>query len=198
MKGHQWTTEEIDLVRAHRHMHKAEIAGLVTRRCGFACSIDMVKGVFARKGISSGRDGRFPSGHEPFNKGKKGVNGRPSATCFHDGHRPHNWQPVGTERINGDGYCEIKVAEPRTWRGKHVLVWESLHGPVPPGHVVIFADRDRRNFAPKNLLCLSRAELAVMNKRRLITTCTEATVVGRTVARLVMAARKRTLRRAER
>ena len=49
-----------------------------------------------------------------------------------------------------------------------MLLWEQRHGrPVPDGHLVLFADGDRRNFDPANLLLVSRAELAVMNKRRL-------------------------------
>jgi hypothetical protein len=98
---------------------------------------------------------------------------------------------VGAER-NNSGIVEVKVAEPHVWRSKHCLVWEAHHGrQVPDGHVVIFADRDRRNFAPNNLLLVSRGELVVMNKKRLLTDHAEATMVGQTIARVCMARAQR-------
>lgn len=78
--------------------------------------------------------------------------------------------PVGTERDNGKGYVEVKVAEESSvpqgkdnWKLKHVHVWERENGPLPEGHVVMFADRDTRNFDPANLVAVPRALAAMVN-----------------------------------
>lgn len=44
------------------------------------------------------------------------------------------------------------------------LIWSRAHGPIPPGHKVIYLDGDRYNLAVKNLACLSHAEV---QRRRL-------------------------------
>ena len=39
------------------------------------------------------------------------------------------------------------------WQSKHSLLWEQHHGrKVPKGHIVMFADGDRRNFDINNLM----------------------------------------------
>jgi hypothetical protein len=78
--------------------------------------------------------------------------------------------PVGFERESKDGYLVIKVAEEATvpmskdnWRLKHVWLWEQDNGPLPEGHMVMFADGDRRNFAKDNLVAVPTRLMAVMN-----------------------------------
>lgn len=111
-------------------------------------------------------------------------------TRFKKGHRPHNWVPIGTERINSDGYVEVKVQDgkcQKNWKGKHILIWEQHHGrPVPPGYAVIFGDGNNRNFDPDNLILVSRKQLAVLNKRRLIQKDTELTKTAIMIANLAM------------
>ena len=86
----------------------------------------------------------------------------------HGGGRP--LKPVGTEYVGKDGYTMIKVAERATvpmskdnWRLKHVWVYEQAHGKVPAGHVVYFADGDRRNFDPDNLVAVPRSLVGILN-----------------------------------
>lgn len=91
---------------------------------------------------------RFAPGNTPWNKGKRYVaGGRSAETRFKPGRPPHlarNYKPIGSYRINADGYLEQKtsdrrdVAPARRWVGVHRLVWEAAHGPVPRGHVVVF------------------------------------------------------------
>lgn len=118
----------------------------------------------------------------PWNKGKKGVTCGGKETQFGKGRKPWNYRPVGSERTNVDGYVEIKIADPKTWKAKHVLLWEAAHGPIPKGHVVIFADGNKQNVTLENLLLLSRRELAVMNKKGLIANDAELTKAGVVVA----------------
>lgn len=47
---------------------------------------------------------------------------------------------------------------------KHVWVWEQANGrKLPEGHVVMFADRDKDNFSPDNLVAVPRSLMGVIN-----------------------------------
>lgn len=109
----------------------------------------------------NGKAHRFQSGIKPWNVGKRGVNGF-SATRFKPGQAPHNTQPIGTEKTDKSGNLLRKVADTRIrrkdWRPVHVLIWEEINGPVPEGKLIVFADRNNRNFDPKNLICIDRRE----------------------------------------
>ena len=51
-----------------------------------------------------------------------------------------------------------------TWL--HRVMWTDLHGPIPAGHEVTFADFDRDNVTPANLICLPKAEVGSRSRRR--------------------------------
>jgi hypothetical protein len=113
--------------------------------------------------------GRFPKGHVPANKGLRRPGyppGRMRETQFKKGHHNEHgfrpWVPIGSLRVNADKYLERKVREEgrgaQRWRAEHSLIWERQHGPVPPGHIVVFKDRDRRHVDLKNLECITLAE----------------------------------------
>ena len=114
---------------------------------------------------------RFSKGRVPANKGKKmsaEVYAKAKATMFQKGHSPHNHRPVGSERLDKDGYRYVKIAEPNKWRMKHVLEWERVHGPVPRGHKLLFIDQDRNNTCIDNLVLVSAAQMAVLNKNKML------------------------------
>ena len=86
----------------------------------------------------------------------------------HGGGKPS--KPVGSERLGKDGYLMVKVREwpvvPQTkdnWRFKHHVEYEKAHGPIPDGHVVLFADHDNRNFDPGNLVAIPRKYIGQLN-----------------------------------
>ena len=197
MRVHRYTEAELNWLRAHAPGNTwKELAALFNQRFHTNQDWRSIHVACHRRAIKGGTgDGRFRPGNPAWNRGLKGVNGD-SPVRFQPGNRPHNRQPVGTER-NAGGWIEIKVAEPNRWRSKAMLLWEQRHGrQVPDGHVVLFADGDRRNFDPANLLLVSRAELAVMNKRRLIVPgFGEGTRAGQVIARVVLARRRRQLER---
>lgn len=80
-------------------------------------------------------------------------------------------RPVGSEYVGKDGYIMVKVApwpskpgSKDNWKLKHKHVWEQANGrEVPRGHVVMFKDRDTRNFDPANLACVPRGIMQRMN-----------------------------------
>jgi len=101
----------------------------------------------------------------PPNKGKKSSEymtpeaiDRMRITQFQKGQMPHNHKNVGYERINVEGYVEVKIAEPKTFKLKHRLVWEQNYGPIPKGCNIQFKDGNRQNCQMENLYLISRAD----------------------------------------
>lgn len=130
----------------------------------------------------------YKKGCIPWNKGKKGFMGA-NRTSFKKGHRPKSWKPVGSERIDRDGYTLIKISNEggmwQRWALKHRVVWEKHYKmKVPKGSVIIFADGDKSNLDIENLICVSRNELRVLNQCRLISSVPELTKTGLNVAKI--------------
>lgn len=166
---HIWSDEEkqyLAEITPGRHYH--EILELMTAKFCYDYTINQISGAIKRYGLKTGFTGRFEKGQEPVNKGTKGLM-KANVTSFKKGHKPHNYKPLGSERIVKDGYCEVKVSDTgRRWRPKHVLIYEKHHGKVPKGSAVIFLDGDKRNFDIDNLHLVTRGQLAMLNKNNLI------------------------------
>jgi hypothetical protein len=114
-----------------------------------------------RKGWFTGRTGCFEKGNIPHpDAHPKGAN----KTSFKKGQMPHNWKPVGSERISKDGYVEIKIKEPRTWKLKHHITWEAKRGKIKNGHIIIFLDGNKTNCGIDNLYEISRAVNSQLNR----------------------------------
>lgn len=106
------------------------------------------KAVERRNLLKAGVAYRFTAGHAPANKGLRRPGyapGRMSATQFKKGRPPseaRNYKPIGSYRINGDGYLDRKLSDtgvPRKrWQPVHRLVWMAANGPIPAGHAVAF------------------------------------------------------------
>ena len=102
---------------------------------------------------------RYQKGCIPANKGKKmnpDTYTKCAGTMFKKGNMPANHRDVGSERINKDGYIEVKVAEPNKWKAKHRVIWEEANGPVEKGYNVQFKDGNRLNVSLDNLYLISR------------------------------------------
>lgn len=167
-----WTPAEIDVLRARYASEPTAAIALDLRRTASA-TYQMALSMGLRKSSQyltleqSGRiskmncrgaSTRFKKGFPPWNKGipfKSG--GRSAETQFKTGKMPHNHKPVGHERISKDGYLERKIAEPKTFKAVHVMVWEQEHGPVPKGHAVTF--RQGRKTAIGDQITIDALEL---------------------------------------
>ena len=168
-----WTQEEIDILSRMYPDHFAkEIAVVLGRgvssiyckaqQLGLECTPDKIR----RSGLMSSNHpntiaARFPKGHIPDNKGKR-VSPETYAKCqptmFKKGHTPVNHREVGSERINVDGYIEVKVAEPNRWRCKHRVIWEQHNGQIPAGFNVQFKNHNPLDCRIENLYLISKAE----------------------------------------
>jgi hypothetical protein len=112
------------------------------------------------------RISHFKKGHVPWNTGKKmsaKTRRKVEHGWFKKGNKPHNTMPIGTIR-NTNNYLEIKLAD-NEWIAVARYNWEQVHGPVPPGHCIIRIDGNIYNNEMSNLAIVTRAELAVMNRK---------------------------------
>jgi len=197
MEIHRYTEQEIAFIRRELpgRSHRA-FTDLFNNSFGLALSVSQITAAAKNRKINNGLDGRIKPGNVPPNKGKKGVTyPGMEATQFQRGQQPHNYMPVGSERVNTYGYTDIKIADPHTWKGKHVLMWEAVHGPVPKGHKLVFGDGNKRNITLENILLVTNAEMAVLNKFKLYGGSVELTQTGVHIARLLMEIRAKQWKR---
>jgi hypothetical protein len=201
---HKYTPAEINFIKKKiKGRSYAELTDLFNEHFGLRgkekITPAQISDAAARRKLCNGRDTRFHPGFIPHHKGKKCYFAGSEKGFFKPGHRPWNYLPVGSERLNTDGYFEVKISDPRTWKLKHLIIWEKRHGEVPKGYVIIFADGNRLNVSLSNLLMVSREELAVMNHLGLISKDKDLTVSGKLIAdiKILIAERVRELKRGE-
>ena len=107
---------------------------------------------------------QFHKGHEPWNKGMKGLDIGGKETQFKKGHKPANHKPVASERIDEDGYTYIKIAEHTRWVLKHRHIYEQHHGKLEPHMIVTFRDKNISNFDIENLEAITKVENMERNR----------------------------------
>lgn len=167
MYGHKYTDEEKAFMEEFVPGHSyAEIQKAFIERFGWEITIGQVNAYIGNHHLNTGRTGCFEKGHVPSNKGKKmsaDVYEKAKDTMFKKGHMPHNYRPVGSERVNRDGYIEVKTKDPKTWKLKHRIVWEAVNGKIPRDSIIIFRDGDRQNVSIDNLLMIKKSVNAVLN-----------------------------------
>ncbi len=121
-----------------------------------------------------GKSTRFPKGNVPANKGLRRPGyapGRMAETQFKKGMAVsdrHNYLPIGSVRVTRDGILQRKVTDDpsiypaRRWTPVTRLVWEAMHGPIPPKHMVVFKPGMHTvvesEITVDRLECISRAE----------------------------------------
>lgn len=169
---HKYTTEQREFIKNNaKGISTIDLTKLFNLHFKLDLQVKQIKAYMKNHGIRNGVNAQFKKGREPFNKGMKGVSFGGKETQFKKGHKSHNWVELGTERINADGYCEIKVADGKrqgNWKGKHLVIWEKENGPVLRGYAVIFGDSNNRNFDIENLILVTRRQLLNLNRENLI------------------------------
>ena len=168
--------------------HEDEIRAMFLERFGIKLTKQQIKGVKTKYNIKSGTvGGQFEKGHDTWNRGRKMTQEqyeKMSKTMFKKGQVPHNWHPVGSERIS-DGYIMVKVAEPRKWRMKQRVVWEEHYGvKLKSNEMIVFLDGNKQNVNIDNLIMLTRAELARYNQNHLKTDSSDLNLTAALVAKL--------------
>ncbi len=194
---HKFTEEQIKFIREIAPgRYAVEITEMVNNRFNLELKVSQIETCKRNHKIRSGIDSRFQKGMIPANKGKKGYMSpeqyeKCKATMFKKGQVPQNHKPVGSERIDREGYVLVKVAEPNKWRPKHRVLWEKVNGPIPEKHRLIFADGNRQNIALDNLILVSYAQSFIMNQKNLFKNDKELTKAGVAVAKVMDKVNKR-------
>lgn len=163
------------------------VGGIASYKCdnGLKSGLEFMD--FCRKKGDPPNRTSFKKGQTSYNKGMKGLKIPGSEKgWFEKGHKPKNWAPVGTERVRGDGYVWVKVAEPNLWQMKRRVVWEQHNGPIPRGQNIIYKDQNRLNTDISNLMPVTDAQLAMMKAKGLYTDQPELTEAGANVAKLLV------------
>ena len=89
------------------------------------------------------------------------------------------------------GYILVKADDVAEWRPLHKIVWEAENGPIPEGHVIMFADGDTQNCDISNLILVTKAERVMMSKFKLRSGDPELTKLGALTAKLFLKTHKR-------
>jgi len=197
-RNRKYGDDIIEFIRNHvKTCTDKEIAQMVSQHWNMNVTQSSIKNLKTKYNIKSGINrGTFPKGHEPINKGTKGImNVGGNKTSYKKGDRPLNWVPVGTERVDRDGYVMIKVQEHgpsnHCWKLKSRLIWEEHHGrKLRSSEKIIYLDGNPLNLAIDNLKLITDKEHAVMNKSRLRFNDAELTAIGVNIARVKMAINK--------
>ena len=188
---HKWTDEEKEyLASIVKGSTYKEITKQMNDKFEYNFSEEQIKGMMYRNKLTTGTGGYFKKGSTPWNKGLKGYMGA-NKTSFKKGTIPPNQVPIGTESITKGGYIKVKVGEPNKWKLKQRYIYEQHHGEIPNNCNVIFADKNIRNFDINNLVLVSKAEMLILNKNKLIFEDKELTKVGVNIAKVIDKAKKR-------
>jgi hypothetical protein len=184
-----WTPAELELLS--RNFHDTLSRDLATacgkklsqvngkaHRIGLKKDIEHIRQVARERSLDPSHPMHktgFQKGQVPANKGLRRPGWSPgnmARTQFKKGQLPHTTMPVGSHRLNGDGYVELKFAEvpgpwSNRWEALHVRVWKQAHGAVPKDYVVCFKP-GRRTTVPSDITldaieCISRVELMARN-----------------------------------
>lgn len=153
---------------------RAQLAG-IGKSAAYAARL---KAIEAERLVRTGARYRFAKGNVPANAGLRRPGyapGRMGATQFKkgsmSGQAAKHYQPIGSYRINADGYLDRKLSDvglpQRRWQCVHRLVWIAANGPIPPGHAVTFkagrATTDVEKITPDAVELVSRAQLMLRN-----------------------------------
>lgn len=180
---HRYTESQIDFITQHVKGHSnTELTEMFNVHFELDLGTNQIRAFKRNHKLSSGLDGRFKPDQTPWNKGIKGLDIGGKETQFKKGHKPYNYKPVGYERVDRDGYTLVKVQDdgpwPKRWRHKHKVIWEQVNGPIPKGHVVLFADQNRQNVDLDNLILIPQSKLSTLNKKGLLHSDADLTRTG--------------------
>ena len=112
------------------------------------------------------------------------------ATRFKKGQASLVASPIGTERLNADGYYQVKVSNDK-WVLKQRFIYQQAYGDLKDNEEIIFLDGDRSNFELSNLMKISKSESVRLNCLGLRTTDKDLTKAGVGMVRLDQTIRKK-------
>lgn len=171
-----WTEREMEILRKYySDSSNSELQKLIPGKspkqiCTKANFLGLLKSkAFLQKAgyvlAEHGHSTRFKKGHIPHSKGKKQTDfmspeaiERTKATRFKKGQRSLTWRPKGSERINVEGYVEIKTDDVNKWELKHRVIWKEYYGPIPDGCNIRFINGNKSDIRIENLSLVSNQD----------------------------------------
>ena len=180
-----WSDEEKEYLKeCCKTMTYKEIVVAMSNKFEREYTETSIGGALKRYNLAGAKNTRFKKGVVPWNKGLKGYMGA-NVTSFKKGSIPPNLRPVGSERINVDGYTEVKIGKGK-WKLKHRIKYEEYNGEIPKDYAVIFANGDKSDFSKENLIAISRNQLKTLNRNKLLKNNIEATKTGLLIADIII------------
>lgn len=181
----KYTKEQKEFLINNNYMKTAkELAEMFNKKFEMNLTPQNIKTFRGNYKLNSGLTGRFEKGNVPFNKGTKGLM-KANKTSFKKGNMPPNHKNLGYERINVDGYVEVKVKEPNIFKLKHRIIYEQNYGKIPKGHKVVFADGNKLNLDLNNLILVTDSEELIMNRNKLRYNDSNLTKTGHLIAKVI-------------
>lgn len=171
-KNSIWTDEFVEYLREiYPDYTNKEVSKMVKEKFDIEVTKEMLQNARNRYKFEHKKQnpGCFKKGQTSWNKG------RPMSpetwekikdTTFKKGHKTWNTRPVGSERVDVEGYVYVKTEEPDKWELKHRVEWEKHRGKVKDGEIVTFLDGNRQNGNIENLRAVSRRHCAIMSKKQ--------------------------------
>lgn len=165
LRGDRYTDEHVEFIR-----EKAKIKGITN---------EQITNMFNEKF----NDTRTINSIK-YLKSKNGIILNNVKTKAHAGQNRRGSRHIGAERVR-KGYVEVKVKQPNVWDQKHRHIWEQHHGrKLEHNEIVIFADKNNRNFDIDNLVMVHRKHLGQLNINNYITEDPDLTKVGIGIVKL--------------
>lgn len=182
---HRYSEEQKEFIIKNNYgKYAKELAAMFNEKFNTNITSHEIKYFRRNHKLNSGLTGQFQKGHNTWNKGTKGLT-HSNKTSFKKGNKPHNYRPVGSERITKDGYIEVKVSDPNKWETKNKIVYKKHFGDIPKGYKVIYADGNKLNNEPDNLILVSSSELLIANINHLIYDNRDLTESGILISKVI-------------
>lgn len=188
----KWTDEMIEYVRGvYPHYTNKEIAQMLKERYGITVRPKSLRNLHQKYKYEDKLEnvGRFEKGFTPWNKGKimsEEEKKKSMSTWFKKGNTPWNTRPIGSMRLDKDGYLVKKTKKTGRWTLYQRHIYEQAHDvKLDKNDVIIFADGNIYNFDVENLVRITREELLYLNQEGLISKDQDITKAGVSVAKLM-------------
>ena len=182
-KQHKYTEEQREFIKNNvKGTLIPDLLKMFNKEFGTKLKYGQMKSYMGNHKLSNGLQTTFRKGLIPWNTGTKGLT-KANKTSFKKGQKPHNYKPIGSERIcSKDGYILVKTET--GWKPKHRVLWEKENGKIPKGYYLMFLDGDIYNMELNNLALISKAENLILNSRDLRNKNPELTLTGLNVAKV--------------
>lgn len=190
-----WTEDMVDFLRKnYPHYTNDELVGMMKEKFNVTVTrakLKNAKATYNFKNKAFPNQGCFQKGMTPWNKGRtmsEETREKVKRTWFKKGNVAVNTKPLGSTRINADGYKAIKLTKSGKWKLYSRYMYEKYHGvKLTCDDVIIFADRNPKNFEKDNLIKVNRRELLYLNQRGLIFEDKDLTKSGVVISKMEIA-----------